>query len=290
MSEFKYYAAGEDESKAKQFDAYLWKQQLGGAPGFAVQGVVAGLGVTQTTTASGSIVVGAGLGIYQGSLTSGVDRLINNADKTIDVLGTTPMGALPRYDIVAFNPATASTVILPGTPNASPTDPSYAGMLPLARLRQIPTGSPGTGTIPNANIDDLRVFTTLNIPEITWQSYPVVWSQIGGTVLSVGSGTITGKYRQVGKQVTVQVSLTRASDTNLGTAAYVFSLPVAGSDISATGAGLLLKSGEKQLAARMINGSQVVLVDTAGNRVSNANPGSWAAGDAMQFTLTYFTP
>lgn len=296
MSEFKYYAAGEDESKAKQFDAYLWKQQLGGAPGFAVQGVVAGLGVTQTTTASGSIVVGAGLGIYQGTITTGVDRLNNNSDKTIDVLGASPMGALPRNDIVVFNPATASTSVLVGTPNASPTDPSYAGMLPLARIRNAASAT----TIPTSAIDDLRVFTTLNVPDSPkWQSWSATsYTNTASETLAVGNGTLAGRWRISGtgsqQSVTFQGKLTRGTTTNVGTAgaSWAITLPTPAVDFDAVGVGLqVIGSTRKPLAVEMVNSTTIVFNDTAGNRIGASNPGGGAAaqdGHVYRWSITYF--
>lgn len=292
MSEWKAAALAESEAQWRQFLSYLFKQQVGGQAGFAVAGVVAGLGVTQTTTASASVVVAAGAGVVQSTVTTGVEPLLSNADKTLDILTGSPMGALPRNDVIVFDPSTATVRALIGTPNASPSDPSIPGyMLVLARVRNAANAT----SIPASAIDDLRQFTTLNVPAPTQSTtYNPVWSQIGGTNLSVGSGTLTGRYfvtamgsRQL---CTVEVVWTRAADTNVGTAAYVFSLPLAGLTLNGTGQGFLLKSGEKPLTVRMITGQSVVLVDNANNRISNSNPGSWAAGDSIQFTLTYFLP
>lgn len=61
----------------------------------------------------------------------------------------------------------------------------------------------------------------------TWQAYPVVWSQFGGTVLNIGNGSLTARYMQQGKLVVYRVTLVRGSTTNVGTTDYVFSLPVA---------------------------------------------------------------
>jgi len=285
VSEFKAATSGESEAQWRQFLAYLFAQA---STGTASTGVLAGLAVAQTATASGSVVVGRGAAVVQGSLTAGASPLIANADKTLDVLTASPMGGLPRNDLVIFNADTAAIEAVIGTPNASPTDPNVsASHVKLARIRNAANAT----TIPNGSIDQLAVTTTLGVAAApTWQTYPVVWSQSGGTTLVVGSGTLSGKYRLSGKEVTAQVALTRAADTNVGTAYYTFSLPVATADLNATGGGLLLKGGAKQLAVQLINATTVVLIDTAGNRISNANPGSWAAGDAMQFTITYFVP
>lgn len=159
MSQFKTAAVDESEAEFRQFLSFLFAQ---GSSGIATTGVLAGLGVTQTTTASKSVVIGKGAAVVQSSLTAGVSPLISNADVTLDVLTGSPMGALPRNDLVIFNADSVAIEAVIGTPNASPTDPAVsANHIKLARLRQIPTGSVGAGTIPAANIDPLGTFTSL---------------------------------------------------------------------------------------------------------------------------------
>lgn len=292
MTEFKTAASGETEAQFRQFLSYLFASPT---RGLATSGVVMtgtsgtgiDLSVIQTATASASVSVMSGMAVQQASITAGAVPLVNNASKTLDVLGASPMGALPRNDLVVFDATLGSIVVVVGTPNASPSDPTPPNpSVPLARLRHAASAT----TVPTAKIDDLRTFTTLNVPapDPTVGTYPVTWSQIGGATLSVGSGTLSGKYRLNGNEVTAQVSLTRAADSNVGTAAYLFSLPFVAADLSATGVGVLAKSGEKPLIARMINSTTVALIDAAGNRLSNTNPGGWAAGDVMQFTIVYF--
>ena len=290
MTEFKAASTGESEAQWRQFLSYLFAQS---STGTSSTGVLAGLSVGQTATASGSVLVGRGAAVVQSSLTAGAAPLISNADKTLDVLTSSPMGALPRNDLVIFNADTAAIEAVIGVANASPTDPSVsANHVKLARIRNAANAS----TIPNGSIDDLRAFTTLNLPAAPqWQTYTPVWSQNGGTTLNVGSGSITGQYRVSGsgsRQVcTVRVQLTRAADTNVGTAGYLFTLPVPGVDFAGTGSGVVVRNnGEFPVVARMIASSTVALIRTDGQgRISNSSPGSWVAGDIIQFTLTYFT-
>lgn len=157
MSEFKTAAAGETEAQFRQFLSYLFQQA---SRGTAVTGVLGGdgLSVSQTATPSGSVQIIAGAAVQQTSLTTGVSPLISNATKTVDVLGASPMGALPRNDLIVFDASTATIVAVIGTPNASPTDPTPANPhVKLARLRNPASAT----TIVNANIDDLRVPVTL---------------------------------------------------------------------------------------------------------------------------------
>lgn len=153
MTEWKTAAAGETEAQFRQFLSYLFAQA---SAGYASTGVVAGLAVAQTATASGSIVVGRGMAVVQPSLTAGGTPVVSNADKTVDVFTSSPMGALPRYDLVIFNADSGAIEVVVGTPNASPTDPNVtSNHVKLARLRNAANAT----TIPTSAIDDLRVMT-----------------------------------------------------------------------------------------------------------------------------------
>jgi hypothetical protein len=54
--------------------------------------------------------------------------------------------------------------------------------------------------------------------------YTPVWSSTG-TAVSLGDGTIYGKYVLLGKMVHVYIELTMGASTTYGTGAYRFSLP-----------------------------------------------------------------
>jgi hypothetical protein len=58
-----------------------------------------------------------------------------------------------------------------------------------------------------------------------WVAYTPVWSQSDGTVLSIGSGMLVGRYRKQGKTVFAQIRLERAADSNVGSGAWIFTLP-----------------------------------------------------------------
>lgn len=58
-----------------------------------------------------------------------------------------------------------------------------------------------------------------------WKTYTPVWSQSNGTILKVGSGSLTGRYTQVGKTVMASIRLVRASNSWVGSGNWIFSLP-----------------------------------------------------------------
>jgi len=189
MTQFIYHKAGNTEAQQKQALAFLLQQD---SPGLASDGVLSGLGVSQTATASASVVVAAGSGASQDTVLNGASMLVLDSPFTLDVLGANPVGGLPRNDVVVFDAATVSSGaggvrVLTGVPNASPTDPTVpATAVPLARLRHAASAT----TVPAAKIDDLRAFTHLNdgrsaskaSKRFHWSAYTTAATDSGGYV------------------------------------------------------------------------------------------------------------
>ena len=154
--EFQYLDGGNSEVQDMQAEAYLYASS--GTVGIAATGVIEGLVVTQTSTASGSVLTAAGACINQASLGQGASRLINPSQKTLDIFTANPVGGLPRNDIVVFDSVAKLITAIIGVPNATPTDPTVpATSVALARLRHAASAT----TIPTAKIDSLIVATTL---------------------------------------------------------------------------------------------------------------------------------
>lgn len=59
-----------------------------------------------------------------------------------------------------------------------------------------------------------------------WSSYTPTWAA-SGTAVSLGNGTQTGKYLQVGKFVVAKFNITMGSSTTYGTGTYTVAAPVA---------------------------------------------------------------
>jgi hypothetical protein len=183
--EFQYLDGGNSEIMDMQAEAYLYASS--GTTGIAASGVIEGLVVTQTGTASGSVLIAAGACINQASLGQGGSRLINPSQKTLDIFTANPMGGLPRNDIVAFDQITATILAIIGTPNATPTDPTVpATSVALARLRNLASAT----TIPTAQIDNLIVATTLRgIPVLTYTGSNVPAFATGVKAFVFGGGS-----------------------------------------------------------------------------------------------------
>jgi hypothetical protein len=160
VTEFIADKAGNTEVQQKKASSFLFAQD---STGLATDGVLTGLAVAQTTTASVSVTVDAGACLVQDSAGNGVSRCVSDSQKTLDVLTANPMGGTPRNDLIVFDSATVSAGtgglrVIVGTPNAVPTDPTVpATALKLARIRNLASAT----TVPAAQIDDLRTFTSL---------------------------------------------------------------------------------------------------------------------------------
>lgn len=215
MSEFELDNQANGEAEQKQAGAYLFAQS---SVGKAATGVLSGLAVSQTATASGSVLVAPGAGVAQAAVLDGVSLLVNNTSKTLDVLVANPVGSLPRIDSVVFDAATTSVRAIIGTPSATPSPPTLpSSAVLLAQLRQIQSGQPGYGTIPTSAIDDLRTFTSLALgaavsgtftPTAGFYDTPSLSYSLNGTVasttpglgvvLKAGNVTLNGNIRRTG--------------------------------------------------------------------------------------------
>lgn len=178
MTEFQYLDGGNSEAQDRLATSFLLAQA---SVGLARTGVLAGLAVTQTPTASGSVLIAAGAAPVQASVGTGVALLVNDTSATLDVFTANPMGGLPRRDIVAFDMLTKAIIVIVGNPDASPSDPAVpATACALARLRH----SASATTIPTSAIDDLRVYTALAGAGVTYHADPAVGGTFGAAVVS----------------------------------------------------------------------------------------------------------
>jgi hypothetical protein len=84
---------GMTEPEFKQIYSYLFAP----AGATATTGVLSGLAVAQTTTASGSVTIAVGAGVVQDALVSGATPVVNNASVTLDVFTSNPMSGVSTY-------------------------------------------------------------------------------------------------------------------------------------------------------------------------------------------------
>lgn len=198
MGEFQFLDEGTSEAQNRLATSFLFAQT---STGLATTGVLAGLSVAQTTTASTAVLVAAGAAPVQASVGTGVAFMVNDTVKTLDALTANPVGGLPRNDIVVFDSVTKAVIPIIGTPNASPADPTVpATACHLARLRHAASAT----TIPAANIDDLRGFVNLAGVE------PL---RVGGVAPAPGASIVYQSLTRVGQTVTVTFGIDLTSPT-----------------------------------------------------------------------------
>ena len=211
MAWFEYHNLGNSEAQQMQAMSFLLNQD---SVGKATTGVLVGLGVSQTTTASGSVVVSAGAGVVQAATLDGASLVGDVQDNTIDVLVGSPMGSVARNDIVVADRATGSIRVIIGTPNVTPTDPSVpSSALKLARIRNAANAT----TVPTSAIDDLRVFTRIAGTSAPWQDYtPILYNDPAGAKTAIGATKNYARYRYLDAHtVQAQVSISRVTGSTI---------------------------------------------------------------------------
>ena len=158
------------------------------------------------------------------------------------------------------------------------------GMTPISSLPYPELTGPNN---PPADFEALaNELDPLVKPQI--QSYAVAWTQSGGSGLAIGNGTLEGKFVQTGRLVAYRILLVRGSTTNLGTATYQFSLPVAADTFQQAGGNSIMSVGGlfKQGAVRFSSSTTCAVMrpDDTGLGPSSF---TWASGDWIAISGTY---
>jgi len=136
-----------------------------------------------------------------------------------------------------------------------------------------------------------ELFVTGGAP---WLSYTPSWTS-SGTAPALGNGTITGKYKQIGKTIFVRVHLSLGSTSTTGTGNWRFTLPIAASSSD----GVVMPATFLDNGVNWYTGtvtcaydgstSYVVPLTSASPSaaVTTAVPFTWATADALTFNGSY---
>jgi hypothetical protein len=141
---------------------------------------------------------------------------------------------------------------------------------------------------------------TLDTIDKDWTTWTPTWSSTG-TQPAIGNGTLSAKYRQLGKIVFVQIRFVAGSTTTFGTGTYYLSYPVTpASSYNTTSGGWSLQGYCEDLATVAYNVHGTRTADLTKFQViiyapQNANvqawaqtaPFTWANGDFWQATGFY---
>ena len=120
-----------------------------------------------------------------------------------------------------------------------------------------------------------------------WSTYTPTWTD-GTSTLSVGSGSISGRWKKIGSLVHFIVYFQRHANSNIGGAnPWVFSLPVSARAYPfVQGSGWITLNGKNlPLSVVSVAGGTVGLMGPTG-RIGNTYPGSWGA-ELIVFGGTY---
>lgn len=124
-----------------------------------------------------------------------------------------------------------------------------------------------------------------------WEEYTPTWAA-ATTNPTLGNGTLSGKYAQVGKLVFFRIELSMGSTTTYGSGNYAFSLPVTPATYveGVIGNALLFDSSApaRTLAMGRHNGSgSINLVRTEVGTIVTATTYAWATNDKISISGTY---
>lgn len=128
-----------------------------------------------------------------------------------------------------------------------------------------------------------------------WTTYTPVWTS-NGTAPSLGNGTITGRYKQIGKTVTVTIKIVFGSTSTFGTSAYFFSLPVTASGLNDFVGSAYMRdtsgtsSGHYNGISVITAAAPTVLTAYEGSghlQLQQTLPVVWVSTDFFEFTITY---
>jgi hypothetical protein len=139
---------------------------------------------------------------------------------------------------------------------------------------------------------------TISIESTAWTAYtPTITADGGGFALN--NGTLTGRYKQIGKTVFFKLKFVFGSTTNAGSGHWNFSLPVTAYDSDFTFSASILDSGVAWYGG-IGNGNYTGSTTTFAVNVTspdaavatwvvvgNGGPFSWGAADNITITGSY---
>lgn len=163
--------------------------------------------------------------------------------------------------------------------------------LPYPTGSEPPNGPGAIGALAQATNDLLETLFG------SWTSYTPTWNTTGGSP-TLGSATLVGAQRTVGKTVDFQIVLTWGAGTSVPSGGWSFAVPVAplrrsvffGEVYDASATSHWTASFEVDAGAT--TGSILVGPSTAGNAwraVGSTTPFTWASGDIVALSGSYET-
>ena len=238
-------------------------------------------GVTATTPLTGGGTSGAiTVGIQSASTSqSGAVQLSDSTSTTSSVLAATPTAVKSSYDLAAAaipkSTVTTNGDLIYGTGAGTV---SRIGIGSTGQVLQVTGGVPVWGAAPAASY--------------AYQSWTPTL-----TNLTLGNGTMSGRYIQIGKFVHATLNLTWGSTTS-ATGTFTFSSPVTMATPNNTYIGTcrLLDNGVQNYPGMVLIATSTTLIPFAqyvantwseASNLAPTSPFTWGTGDNLAFSITF---
>jgi hypothetical protein len=135
---------------------------------------------------------------------------------------------------------------------------------------------------------------TSGIDNTAWTSYSIAWYTSGSQPF-LGNGTLTGRYKQIGKTVFLRVKFVGGTTTTYGSGDWRFSLPVTASTPDGVIFPCTMLDDGNNWYAGIVNGtytgsatqSSIITTSSPSTAVTAATPFNWGSGDSLMFNGSY---
>lgn len=150
-------------------------------------------------------------------------------------------------------------------------------------------GTPVLAEDLDAQNDQIDLLSTPALD--AWTSYTPTWTVSAGSV-SIGNGSLSGRYMKVGRTVDVVINWQAGSTTTYGTAGayWQFSLPSGHSSVlQAVGVVALLDAGTLEYGGycKTFAGTVLEMFKPVSGRIVNNSPFTFGTSDSLSITIRY---
>lgn len=259
-----------------------------------------------------------------------IDTVVAYVDLSLITSSTTNNNAAFKTKAVTGTPAGS-----PSAPNSAAIQSSIGAGNPYITLANVAVAA-AASSIVNANITDTRLPMAFQVPFLfgggsntkghlvpnqtdgalitttdtgtvtntmlaansAWLSWSPSWAS-GGSNPTLGNGTLSGYYQQIGKTVNFRINLTLGTTTvTTGATSWTFSLPVTASSNMALGTSVASWYGENPGVQGYMGVARLVSTTTIGlgyqsstaaamSVVGNTAPASWASTWFIRLSGSY---
>ena len=151
-----------------------------------------------------------------------------------------------------------------------------------------PNSTPGPGQLRDMQTSVDTALNTVLTTRLARKTYSPVWSQDSGATLAISDGNLWGWYAEVGSLVVCGLRMSRGANTNLGSGPYRWSLPVPNLTWYMMWGAAMVQSTPATPVGINSDATRFGITMPNGARVSNTNPGGWAAGQILSALVVYW--